>query len=99
MPKARKCAYCGKVFTTNSGMQKYCSAECAEQAKESKRKRQRDFLRSVEPMIGLQQQEYLSLDPTDEKQRRMAAAYLLEKVSSILFSTCNIGLGIHRRTS
>ena len=26
MPKTRKCAYCGKIFTTNSGMQKYCSA-------------------------------------------------------------------------
>ena len=60
MPKTRKCAYCGKVFTTNSGMQKYCSEECAEQAKESKRKRQKDFLRAIEPAIGLQQQEYLT---------------------------------------
>ena len=60
MPKTRKCAYCGKVFTTNSGMQKYCSEECAEKAKESKKKRQRDFLRSVEPVMELQQQEYLT---------------------------------------
>ena len=60
MPKTRKCAYCGKVFTTNSGMQKYCSEECAEQAKETKKKRQRDFLRSVEPVMDLQQQEYLT---------------------------------------
>ena len=60
MPKTRKCAYCGKVFTTNSGMQKYCSEECAEQAKESKKKRQRDFLRAVEPVMELQQQEYLT---------------------------------------
>lgn len=60
MPKTRKCAYCGKVFTTNSGMQKYCSEECAEQAKETKKKRQRDFLRSVEPVMELQQQEYLT---------------------------------------
>lgn len=60
MPKTRKCAYCGKIFTTNNGMQKYCSEECAEQAKESKRKRQKDFLRAIEPAIGLQQQEYLS---------------------------------------
>ena len=29
----------------------------------------------------LQSSIYLCLDPTDEKQRRMAAAYLLEKVS------------------
>ena len=60
MPKTRKCAYCGKVFTTNSGMQKYCSEECAEQAKETKKKRQRDFLRAVEPAMELQQQEYLT---------------------------------------
>ena len=60
MSKTRKCAYCGKVFTTNSGMQKYCSEECAEQAKETKKKRQRDFLRAVVPVMVLQQQEYLS---------------------------------------
>ena len=60
MPKTRKCAYCGKVFTTNSGMQKFCSEECAEKVKESKKKRQRDFLRSVEPVMELQQQEYLT---------------------------------------
>ena len=60
MPKTRKCAYCGKIFTTNSGMQKYCSEDCAEQAKETKKKRQRDFLRSVEPVMELQQQEYLT---------------------------------------
>ena len=60
MPKTRKCAYCGKVFTTNSGMQKYCSEECAEHAKETKKKRQRDFLRAVEPVSELQQQEYLT---------------------------------------
>ena len=60
MPKTRKCAYCGKVFTTNSGMQKYCSEDCAEQAKEAKKKRQRDFLRAVEPAMELQQQEYLT---------------------------------------
>ena len=41
-------------------MQKYCSEECAEKAKENKKKRQRDFLRSVEPVMELQQQEYLT---------------------------------------
>ena len=60
MPKTRKCAYCGKVFTTNSGMQKYCSEECATAAKETKKKRQRDFLRAIEPVMELQQQEYLT---------------------------------------
>ena len=60
MTKTRKCAYCGKVFATNSGMQKYCSEECATAAKETKKKRQRDFLRAVEPVMKLQQQEYLT---------------------------------------
>ena len=60
MPKTRKCACCGKVFTTNNGMQKYCSEECATAAKETKKKRQRDFLRAVEPVMELQQQEYLT---------------------------------------
>ena len=41
-------------------MQKYCSEECAEQAKETKKKIQRDFLRAVEPVMELQQQEYLT---------------------------------------
>ena len=60
MTKTRKCAYCGKVFATNSGMQKYCSEECATATKETKKKRQRDFLRAVEPVMELHQQEYLT---------------------------------------
>jgi excisionase family DNA binding protein len=48
------------MFATNSGMQKYCSEECATAAKETKKKRQRDFLRAVEPVMELQQQEYLT---------------------------------------
>ena len=60
MTKTRKCAHCGTVFTTNSGMQRYCSEECAERSKEARKKRQRDFLRAVEPMTDLQRQEYLT---------------------------------------
>ena len=60
MPKTRKCAHCDKVFTTSSGMKKYCSEECVEQAKETRKKRQHDFLRAVEPVMELQQQEYLT---------------------------------------
>ena len=41
-------------------MQKYCSEECAEHAKVAKKKRQRDFLRAVEPVSELQKQEYLT---------------------------------------
>ena len=60
MTKTRKCAYCGKVFILNSGMQKYCSEECATAAKETRKKKQRDFLRAVESVMELQQQEYLT---------------------------------------
>ena len=60
MTKTRKCAYCGKVFIQNSGMQKYCSEECATAAKETRKKKQRDFLRAVESVMELQQQEYLT---------------------------------------
>ena len=60
MPKTRKCAHCGKVFATNSGMQRYCSEGCATAAKETKKKRKKDFLRAVEPVMELQQQEYLT---------------------------------------
>ena len=60
MTKTRKCAHCGKEFVTNSGMQKYCSEECATAAKEARKNRQRDFLRAVEPVMELQQQEYLT---------------------------------------
>ena len=44
----------------NSGMQKYCSEECAEKAKTARRKRQQDFLHAVEPALELQNQEYLT---------------------------------------
>ncbi len=60
MTKTRKCAHCGKVFATNSGMQRYCSEGCATAAKETKKKRKKDFLRAVEPVMDLQQQEYLT---------------------------------------
>ena len=60
MPKTRKCACCGKVFTTNSGIQKYCSEECAEKAKQQKKARQRDFLKATAPIMDIQGAEYLS---------------------------------------
>lgn len=60
MKKTRKCAFCGKEFTANSGMQKYCSVRCADEAKKSKKKRQRDFLNAVEPVLEIQRQEYLT---------------------------------------
>ena len=41
-------------------MQKYCCEECQTKAKEARRKRQQDFMNAIEPVIGLQNQEYLT---------------------------------------
>ena len=60
MKKTRKCAFCGREFTPNSGMQKYCSVGCADEAKKERKKRHEDFLRAAEPVVGLRQQEYLT---------------------------------------
>ena len=60
MKTTKKCAFCGKEFTPNSGMQKYCSVRCADEAKKAKKKRQQDFLNAVEPVLEIQHQEYLT---------------------------------------
>ena len=60
MKEVRKCKYCGKEFVPRSGMQKYCCEECQTKAKETRKKRQQDFMNAVEPVIGLQNQEYLT---------------------------------------
>lgn len=60
MRTQRKCENCGTVFTVRSGNQRYCSEQCAEQAKLNRKKRRNDFINAVEPLIDLQNQEYLS---------------------------------------
>lgn len=60
MKKTRKFAFCGKEFTVNSGMQKYCSVRCADEAKKERKKRNGDFIKAAEPIIGLREQEYLT---------------------------------------
>ncbi len=60
MKAIRKCKYCGKEFVARSGMQKFCCEECQTKAKEARKKRRQDFMNAVEPMINLQQQEYLT---------------------------------------
>lgn len=60
MKKTKKCAFCGRTFTSNSGMQKYCSVSCADEAKKAKKKRQQDLLNAVEPVLEIQRQEYLT---------------------------------------
>ena len=60
MRKTRKCAFCGKEFTCNSGSQRYCSEQCAEAAKAQRKKRQQDFLKAVQSVIDIASQEYLT---------------------------------------
>lgn len=60
MRKTRKCAFCGKEFTCNSGSQMYCSEHCAEAAKAQRKKRQQDFLKAVQPVTDIASQEYLT---------------------------------------
>ena len=60
MRKTRKCAFCGKEFTCNSGSQRYCSEHCAEEAKAQRKKKQQDFLKAVQPVIDIASQEYLT---------------------------------------
>ena len=48
------------MFTPNSGMQKYCTVHCADEAKKAKKKRQQDLLNAVEPVLEIQRQEYLT---------------------------------------
>ena len=60
MRKTRKCAFCGKEFTSTSGSQKYCSEHCAETAKAQRKKKQQDFLKAVQPVIDIASQEYLT---------------------------------------
>ena len=60
MRKTRKCAFCGREFTCNSGSQRYCSEHCAEAAKAQRKKKQQDFLKAVQPVIDIASQEYLT---------------------------------------
>lgn len=60
MRTQRKCENCGKVFAVRSGNRRYCCEACAEQVKLNRKKRRNDFINAVEPLIDLQNQEYLS---------------------------------------
>lgn len=60
MKPTRKCEFCGKPFVPRSGMQKYCSEDCQAEAKRIRKKRQQDLIKGIEPIIDLQDQEYLT---------------------------------------
>lgn len=60
MRQTRKCAFCGKEFTSSNGMKRYCCEHCAEEAKKARRQKVKDFMSAVEPMAELRNQEYLT---------------------------------------
>ena len=60
MMNTRICAHCGKEFAPQSGSQKYCSEQCADTAKQNKKKQKREMFKAVEPMAIVQCQEYLT---------------------------------------
>ena len=82
MRKTRKCAFCGKEFTCNSGSQRYCSEQCAEAAKAQRKKKQQDFLKAVQPVIDIASQEYLSFSK---------AAILMECSRQYVYKLVNEG--------
>lgn len=57
----RKCAHCGREFSPQSGSQKYCCEQCADTAKQNKKKQKREMFKAIEPMAMVQCQEYLTL--------------------------------------
>ena len=87
MKQVRKCKYCGKEFVARSGMQKYCCEECQTKAKEARKKRQQDFMNAVEPVIGLQNQEYLTF---------AKAAILMGCSRQYVYKLVNEGKPYHR---
>ncbi len=60
MKVTKKCEHCGKEFIATNGMKKYCCVECATAAKAARVKKQQDFYRTVEPIVDMKQQEYLT---------------------------------------
>ena len=61
MRRKRKCLCCGKEFTASSGIQKYCSVDCAEAAKQARKRKRANLLREVEQVADLSQVEYLTI--------------------------------------
>ena len=60
MRKTRKCAFCGKEFTCNSGSQRYCSEKCAAATNAQRKKKKQDFLKAVQTVIDIDSKEYLT---------------------------------------
>lgn len=60
MNRSRICVLCGKEFTPQFGSQKYCCEQCADTAKQNKKKQKREMFKAIEPMAMVQCQEYLT---------------------------------------
>ena len=61
MRRKRKCLCCGKEFTASSGIQKYCSVDCAKAAKQARKRKRANLLGAVEQVADLSQVEYLTI--------------------------------------
>ena len=109
MKTTKKCVFCGRAFTTNSGMRKYCSVRCADEAKKAKKKRQQDLLNAVEPVLEIQYQEYLTFSKAAilmgcsrqyiyklVAQGRLRASRISNRINMFeeLFETLNSGYSI-----
>lgn len=60
MKRTKKCLYCGKEFSTQSAVKKYCCMECAEAAKQEIKKKRNILLNELAPIANLRQQDYFT---------------------------------------
>lgn len=60
MKRTKKCLYCGKEFSTQSAVKKYCCIECAEAAKQEIKKKRNSLLYELAPIANLRQQDYFT---------------------------------------
>ena len=55
MKRTKKCLYCGKEFSTQSAVKKYCCIECAEAAKQEIKKKRNSLFNELAPIANLRQ--------------------------------------------
>ena len=60
MKTTKKCIFCGKPFTTRSGMQRYCSETCQTEAKRARTAQKNNLFKIASPIMEIQHQEYLT---------------------------------------
>ena len=60
MKMTKKCSFCGSIFETKSGMQRYCSEACQAEAKRARAMQKNNLFKIAQPMMEIQHQEYLT---------------------------------------